>query len=457
VHERDLIELGLPVRQEQWRDADWQIQALQQTKSMHQTNLKYYQTLLNNDRNEDEIQYEILTGISIETRATGNGIQAIAESMKAEPDQFVGFPCEETWIPLGTKLAGVFESAGRIIDIIADVASGMAGLDLTEAGWARRRDEWQNQKDLLTIEVEQTELQILGAQRRRDQAMHELNIQCRQAEQSAAVLDFLRDKFTAPDLYVFLQKETAALHFRMYELALHAARQAEHAFNFERGHSTRRFIPDQDWSGLREGLLAGERLELALRRMEQTYLDENVREYELTHHFSLRVDFPLAYLELRLTGHCEIELPEWQFDAKDPGMFMRRFRSFGVTIPCVAPPYSGARSRLTLLSSMTRIDPRLIPLPVECCLGDECRNAYSVRPHDSRIVRLYGARESIATSSGQNDAGMFELVGRDGSRQSRSVRRRSLAQCRSPSPRPVHLGQHHASCRSFLCRRLRPV
>ena len=43
--------------------------------------------------------------------------------------------------------------------------------------------------------------------------------------------------------------------------------------------------------------------------MEQAYLDENVREYELTKHFSLRLDFPLAYLQLRLTGACEIEIP----------------------------------------------------------------------------------------------------------------------------------------------------
>jgi hypothetical protein len=413
VQERDLLELGLAVRQDQWRDADWQIQALQQTKSMHQTNLRYYQTLLDNDLIEDERQYESLTETSISTRATGNAIQAIGEIMKLIPDLFVGFPCEETWVPLGTKLAGVFESAGRIIDIVADVASGTAGLDLTEAGWQRRHDEWQNQKNLLTIEVEQTELQILGAQRRRDQAMRELNTQRRQIEQSTEVMNFLRDKFTAQDLYRFLQKETAAIHFRMHELALHAARQAEHAFNLERGYKTRRFIPDGVWSRLREGLVAGERLEVALRRMEQAYCDENVREYELTKHFSLRLDFPLAYLELRLTGRCEIEIPEWRFDAEHPGMFMRRLRNVSVTIPCVAGPYSGVHCRLTLLSSVTRIDPRLVPLPAECCDGDACRNAYTLQPDDPRVVRLCGARESIATSSGQNDTGMFELNFRD--------------------------------------------
>ena len=35
IHERELLALGLTVRQDQWRDADWQVQALQQTKDSH--------------------------------------------------------------------------------------------------------------------------------------------------------------------------------------------------------------------------------------------------------------------------------------------------------------------------------------------------------------------------------------------------------------------------------------
>ena len=151
--------------------------------------------------------------------------------MKLIPDLlFVGFPCEESWVPLGTKLAGVFESAGTIIDIIADVESGTAGFDLTEASWDRRRAEWQNQENVLLVSIEQSEMQILAAQRQRAQHLLGLNLQRRQREQASEVLDFLRDKFTAHDLFLFLQKETADLHFRMYEPALRAARQAEHAF-----------------------------------------------------------------------------------------------------------------------------------------------------------------------------------------------------------------------------------
>jgi hypothetical protein len=127
-------------------------------------------------------------------------------------------------------------------------------LDLTDAGFTRRLDEWIHQTQILTIEIEQAEQQILGAQRRRDQALQELNSHQRQLEHSAEVQNFLRDKFTAHDLYLFLQGETAALFYQMYELALHTARQAERAFNFERGHTTRRFLHDGLCGTLERGL-----------------------------------------------------------------------------------------------------------------------------------------------------------------------------------------------------------
>ena len=76
---------------------------------------------------------------------------------------------------------------------------------MTQAGWQRRAVEWLHQMQTLPIEIQQIELQILGAQRRRDQALQELNNSQRQIEHATEVLDFLRDKFTATELYLWLQ------------------------------------------------------------------------------------------------------------------------------------------------------------------------------------------------------------------------------------------------------------
>jgi hypothetical protein len=366
-HERELLALGLSIRQDQWRDADWQVQALQQTKDVSQTNLIYYIGLYQNGLLNDEIQNISLATNALQMRTSANITEAFGEAMKVVPDIFVGFCCTDSQVPIGTKLAGVFETIAKVMMTVADVQAETAAIDLTEAGWQRRSDDWFHQTQILPIEIQQVELQILGAQRRRDQALQELNNQQRQIENATEVLDFLRYKFTATDLYLWLQKETAGLYRQMYELAHRTALQAQHAFNLERGHTTRRFLPDWAWDDLHAGLLAGERLESALHHMETAYLNENVREYELTKHFSLRLQFPMAFLRLRATGRCEIDIPEWMFDLDYPGHYMRRIRNVTLTIPCVTGPFTGVHCRLTLLSNVTRIDPRLAAPVHDCC------------------------------------------------------------------------------------------
>lgn len=65
----------------------------------------------------------------------------------------------------------------------------------------------------------------------------------------------MRDKFTNHPLYLFLQKHTADLYRMVYNLALNEAHESEHAFNFERGHTTQKFIGCGNWDNFHEGLL----------------------------------------------------------------------------------------------------------------------------------------------------------------------------------------------------------
>jgi ssRNA-specific RNase YbeY (16S rRNA maturation enzyme) len=407
--DREMQALGISIRQDQWRDADWQIQALQLTKEASQTDLIYYNNLYQAGLINDEIQNLSLANNAMQTRTGANIVEAFAESFRIVPDFFVGAMSTFSQIPIGTKLAGLFETIAKIMMTVAEIQSSTAAIDMTQANWDRRSVEWFHHMQMLPLDIQRAELQILGAHRRRDQAMQELNNQQRQIEHATEVLDFLRDKFTSTDLYLKLKKETTAMHARMYKLAHCAALEAQRAFNFERGHTTRHFIPEASWDSLRGALVAGERLQCAIARMEKAYFDENVRERELTKHFSLRMHFPEKFLELKATGRCEIEVPEWMFDLDYPGQYMRRIRSVSLTIPCVTGPYTGVHCRMTLLSSITRIDPRLTPPASGCCCDCAPREGYEGCAHDPRLVHVYGAREAIATSSGQNDSGLFEL------------------------------------------------
>jgi hypothetical protein len=97
------------------------------------------------------------------------------------------------------------------------------------------------------------------------------------------------------------------------------------------------------------------------------------------------------------------------FDCDYPGQYLRRIKNVTLTLPTVVGPYTGVHCRLTLLSSVTRVQPYLIDSPSGCCDDSEPQNGYETVLGDPRMVRRYAATEAIATSSGQNDSGMFQL------------------------------------------------
>jgi hypothetical protein len=413
MHELRLHAQTLSIHQNQWRANDWQNQSLQKTKEATQLRRTYTNNLFIADLIALEHLYESESISAINWRLASNVTEVGSQFFHLIPDLFVG-TCNETQPPVGTKLAGFGAAVARAFGAISEYYGSEASLDLTRAGWERRRVEWAFEIQRLDIELQQIEDQILGANRQRDVAMQSLNNELKQVEDSAEVLDFLRDKFTNDALYLWMQKETAALYYKAYELALHAARSAQRAFRRERGDASRSFVPGDAWDSLHEGLLAGDRLQLALKQMEQAYYDESCREYELSKHVSLKLHAPLAFLELKAAGRCEIELPESLFDHDYPGHYMRQIRSVDLTVPCVLGPYVNVNCRLTLLSSRTRVDPRLSDAGEACCPDSpDCGAGYAARADDPRIVRQYSAVEAIATSTGQNDSGLFELNFRD--------------------------------------------
>ena len=94
MHERQLLNLGLEVRQNQWREADWQLQALQKTKEIAQTRLQYYKNLIANGLISGEAQYEPMDISSTTVRTAGNIVEGIGQFMNIIPDPYVGFPCQ---------------------------------------------------------------------------------------------------------------------------------------------------------------------------------------------------------------------------------------------------------------------------------------------------------------------------------------------------------------------------
>jgi hypothetical protein len=110
---------------------------------------------------------------------------------------------------------------------------------------------------------------------------------------------------------------------------------------------------------------------------------------------------PVALIRLRETGRCVVTLPEALFDLDYPGHYMRRIKSVSLTLPCLTGPYTNVNCTLTLTGSVIRSTP---DLPA----GRYLRDA-----DDPRFRVIAGPVVSIVTSSGQNDAGLFDPSLRD--------------------------------------------
>jgi hypothetical protein len=410
-HQRQLVSLSLNSKKEQFRAADWDVQALKTNIRKSMTDLNYTQTLIRNGPNSNESAFVNSTQQSLDLRIAAQASLVAAEGVSSVPDVYaggagaLGSPLEFNKITGGSTLSTILNFASNIMSSQAESSNTTANMQLTKSTWDRRTEEWMHDVDDLTIDLQALECQKLAADRRREMALQDLNMTKRQIEHAAEVQDFIRDKTTKFDLYLFLQRETAIIYRQSYDMALQAAKEAQEMFYYERRDTTRDFLQDCAWDNLHEGFMAGDKLSLALRMMDRAYTETNVREYELTKQLSLSMHFPRAFLQLKATGSCEFSVPEWMFDLDYPGQYMRRIRTVSLSIPCVVGPHTGIHCHLELLGSTIRVSPMLPDQSPRY----ECQSFTS----DDRFAHLYGPREAIATSMGMGDAGVFELNFRD--------------------------------------------
>lgn len=307
-------------------------------------------------------------------------------------------------IPLGTILSNAARAVSSHFSNDAQ-SDDRAGQNASKTGsYQRRADEWVHQYNLAAHELMQIGRQILTSLIAEQIAHHDYLTVKQQITDAQEVDRFLHEKFTNEALYAWMQGEITRLYYEYYRFAFDTARKAEQTMKRELMRpevDAQEFVKFNYWDGGHKGLLSGEALYLDVKRMEVAYHENNKREYELTRHVSLRQLAPAALLALKTTGSCQVTIPEWVFDLDTPGHYMRRIRSVGITIPCVTGPYTSLSCTLTLTKSSLRTSP---------LVADGYARQGS---EDGRFVDYFSATQSIVTSSGQNDGGLFEANLRD--------------------------------------------
>lgn len=273
--------------------------------------------------------------------------------------------------------------------------------------FARRERDWAFQSNLAAGEITQVFKQLRAAQIREAIAELELKNHRQQMKHAKEIEHFLNEEGTEKNgkktnkaLYAWMKREVKGLYAQCFQFAFDIAMKAERALQHELGNTELSYLQFGYLAG-KEGLLAGEKLYLDIKRMEMAYHDLNQREYELTKHISLLQVDPLALIQLRATGQCAVRLPEAIFDMDGPGHYFRRIKTVAVSIACVIGPYASVNCTLTLQKSSIRKTP---------VVGDKYDR---VDAEDDRFSDYFGSLQSIVTSSAQNDSGMFETNLRD--------------------------------------------
>lgn len=399
---------ALKVRELQVKEAEHALASLQQQRAMVQVRADYYQKLIQSGLNPWEIASLALSQSAIAGESAAVIVEYLGNVLALIPDFNLGASGFGGTPHVAAKFGG--QQLGEAMRAMAGAIRGTAGVmhsqasvSSTQATFERRKEEWQHQLDLAKAELSQLDLQLLASTVRESIANQEVENQKLQIANAESEDAFMHGKFTSTELYSWMSGEVSTIYFQSYQLAYGLAKQAEQTFRYELALSDSSLVQFGHWDSLRKGLLAGDRLMLDLRNLEQAYRDQNARELELTRHISLAQLDPSALQLLKTQRDCWINLPEELFDMDYPGHYMRRIRTVGVSIPCVAGPYTPVSCVLTMTRNSMRVsnaagDPAKYPR----------KKVAGVPADDPRFRDAIGSIQSIALSSGQNDDGLFE-------------------------------------------------
>lgn len=390
TQEYEMLTKVRSVKEQQVEEATKNLEGLRISQSNTQQRFDYYAsrkfTNANEQKHLDKMQsamdFQVVQGV---LSTVAGVVSAIPQISTLPPGAEFG----------GLQLANILNAAGTAVSIKSTIDSAKGSMAATKGGYERRMDDWQFQKASAAKELEQLEQQIFAAQVRLDITKQELRNHELQTEQNREMDTYMRGKFSNAELYNWMISQLATTYFQSYQMAFDMARQAEQCYEHELGKTTTGIIKQGYWDSLKRGLLSGENLQLDVRRLEKAYMESNKRELELTKNISLALFQPQAILDIKATGKANITIPEVLFDMDYPGHYMRRIKSVSISIPCIAGPYTTVNCQLRQVNSKYR---------KVSTASDYDNAAHFTELKDSSI---------IATSTAQNDSGVFELNFRD--------------------------------------------
>ncbi|KAL8951233.1 MAG: hypothetical protein Q9222_002778 [Ikaeria aurantiellina] len=316
---------------------------------------------------------------------------------------------------IGTEIAplGMGCSIGAVTVNISDALTMGAGIMRADAqrdadigARAARKAELVQQLQDRRMEanaagrdIKITDRQIETMQVRLDICDEDLKQQKQMVANATQVNEFLKTKYTSEQLYAWMESQVRGVFYQTYLLANDLAKKAQKAYRFERVVDSTEYIGQGYWDSSRDGLMSGENLYLALKRLEAAYLDRRGHDFEMTKNISLRQVQPLALCALRETGMAEFSLPEVLFDFDLPGHYLRRIKTANISLVSATDLGTDVNTTVTLLEHAYRVS------PAATSGQDYKRKTGEV---DDRFRTDQIPMSSIATSQPSQDSGVFD-------------------------------------------------
>lgn len=380
--------------------------ALEAGLSGAKSRLDSYTSLYDEDVNTSERQAMDLGLSASVLYATAGVPHVVAAGMDVAPNVFgMAFG--------GSRYGAISQAIGIGIEIAA-ASTRMASERLSQYEiYRRRRQEWEIQRNAAQSEVNQINAQLDALAVRREGAVLQKTYLETQQNQMQVQMTFLQNKFTSKALYNWLRGKLAAIYYQFYDLTVSRCLMAQKAYQWALSAESVTFIRPGAWQGTYAGLMAGETLMLNLAQMEQSYLEKEQREKEVTHTVCLSevyaglndkdskgnsMSFNLSDQVVALvtagSGSCgtgdnglsmtcdkqlqaTLRLADLNIGDDYPSSLgkTRRIKQISVTLPALVGPYQDVRAMLTYGGS--------VAVPRGC--------------------------EALAVSHGMNDSGQFQL------------------------------------------------
>ena len=410
THELSILNMITLTKKKEIEDLQDQLASLQQTLESAKYRQTYYNDLISQKLIAAEAAALILMAESNVARVGAIAFNGLSIAGYLAPNIF-GLAAG------GMKFGDAISAGAQIAGVVADMLGGGATISQTVGEYQRRESDWTLQSKIAGYEVTSTTSQIDGINARIAAAQQDLATHLRQIEYADQELRYLQQKFTNQELYRWMIGRLSTLYFQAYRLALQLALSAQTCYQYEMDTNDQ-IVTFSYWDNLRQGLLAGEGLALALNQLQKAYIGDDSRLLEIEKTVSLRQTFPAAFFgfiwgngsgdENDSQGQLNFVLPEALFDFDFPNHYCRKIKTISISVPCVIGPYQELHATLTQNGNAVVMQPNLSAVKyVSKLISAEKDNPDP--PPAGTVRENWVSNGAIAISNGVDDSGLFVL------------------------------------------------